>query len=77
MPSYDYSCDKCHEIFELEHSMQETFDYTVCGNRQDLGNGDFTECEGYLHKVFRPAATHFKGQGWGKVYRIHKGKDIT
>lgn len=64
MPSYDYKCDHCEVVQEIEHRMQDTYE-------------DYT-CElcsiGLLHKMFRPAATHFKGQGWGKVYRVHKPK---
>lgn len=66
MPAYDYKCELCNQIFEFEHPMQDTMDWNPC-----------PECkidEAYLHKVFRPAATHFKGQGWGKTYRVHTPK---
>lgn len=65
--SYDYSCDNCQSVFEFQHSMEDTMDYTHCPN-EDSG------CVGYLHKVFTPTAVSFKGQGWGKVYRTHKPK---
>lgn len=67
MPKYDYKCDYCEEESEYSHPMAETMDHHLC-----------SLCErGYLHKVFKPAATHFKGQGWGKTYRVHKNKDVT
>jgi len=68
MPSFDYKCSLCNFIFEFKHPMAETMDWNTCPNLEELG------CQGYLHKVFRPAATHFKGQGWGKVYRTWKSK---
>lgn len=65
MPRYDYKCDGCEEVEEIEHSMAETLDYHACRN-----------CEtGFLHKVFTPVPGHFKGQGWGKVYRNHAPKE--
>lgn len=67
MPKYDYKCDECLLTFELEHAMEDTMELYPCVN-EDTG------CKGYLHKVFKPAATHFKGSGWGKVYRTYKPK---
>jgi putative FmdB family regulatory protein len=63
MPKYDYKCDGCNQVGEYEHPMAETMELHICGLCE----------EGLLHKVFQPQATHFKGQGWGKTYRIHPG----
>jgi len=67
MPKYDYRCSDCLVIFEMEHSMEDTMEWFDCPGGQEM-------CGGFLHKVFRPAATHFKGQDWGKVYRTWKSK---
>ncbi len=66
MPKYDYKCDACNTIFEAEHSMSDSWSDDDC-----LSEACST---GKLRKVFNPSATHFKGQGWGKTYRVHKGK---
>lgn len=70
MPRYDYKCDECQIIFEIDHPMEDTMDFTPCWNSIDEG------CEGYLHKMFRPTAISFKGSGWGKVYGTYKPKKI-
>ncbi len=69
MPSYDYECDACQVTFEIQHPMEETMDYFGCLNEED-------GCPGILKRVFTAPAVSFKGQGWGKVYRVHKGKQI-
>lgn len=71
MPKYDYKCNYCSVVIEIEHTMDETAEWDHCPRCEE--NGD-PEQGGYLHKIFRPAATHFKGQGWGKVYRKHTPK---
>ncbi len=65
MPKYDYRCSECNITFELEHAMEDTMELYPCVDET---------CEGYLHKVFKPAAVAFKGTGWGKVYRTYKPK---
>jgi putative FmdB family regulatory protein len=64
MPRYDYKCTTCGYITELEHSMNED---TL---------PECPDCMTPLKKVISAVASHFKGQGWGKTYRVHKPKDI-
>ncbi len=65
MPKYDYKCSHCDEVTELEHAMTDDYNYLTC---QDCGMGT-------IMKSFSAPATHFKGQGWGAVYRTHKPKE--
>lgn len=68
MPAYDYECDNCNNVFEAEHPMADSWTGEHCLE---------PSCSaGVLRKVFHPTAGHFKGQGWGKTYRVHKGKNI-
>lgn len=66
MPAYDYSCSYCDEVREYRHAMNENFNGITCST-----------CEvGILaKKLTPPAGTHFKGQGWGKIYRVHTPKE--
>lgn len=66
MPKYDYKCQLCSLVFELEHEMAETMSEEPCL---------VETCTGLLRKVFSATPGHFKGQGWGKTYRVHKGKN--
>lgn len=64
MARYDYDCSICDEIREYEHAMSEDYNGITC-----------SYCNvGVLFKKIRPAATHFKGQGWGKTYRTYNPK---
>ena len=76
MPKYDYKCDECEAIIEVTHPMEETRDYYRCADVVLELDGTETLCEGYLHKMFTPTPGHFKGGGWGKIYGVHKGKQI-
>lgn len=67
MPKYDYKCNICGYVEEIEHSIHEDLGGETC-----LGPG---ECDGELNKVFTSPAAHFKGQGWGAVYRNHTPKE--
>lgn len=65
MPKYDYKCTVCGLVEEYEHSMDA--DMVM----------ECSDCFAPVKKIIsNPAGTHFKGQGWGKTYRVHKGKDI-
>lgn len=64
MPKYDYRCPLCKEVEEFEHGMMEDPRF------------ECKRCVCYMQKIVTaPAGTHFKGQGWGKLYRVHKPKD--
>lgn len=66
MPKYDYKCDSCDEVEEMEHSISEDANGVPCR---------FPKCKGHLNRIISTApGTHFKGQGWGKIYRVHKPK---
>lgn len=71
MPSYDYKCDKCGEVFEIQHSIQDTADYEECMN---VTRAVDPCIGGYLHKQFSPTPAVFRGGGWGKVYGTWKSK---
>ena len=71
MPSYDYKCNYCNVIIEIQHSMEETAEWDHCPRCEE--NGD-PEHKGYLHRVFSPTPAVFRGGGWGKVYGTWKSK---
>lgn len=62
IPKYDYKCDTCVFVFEVEHPMADTMDFHECIDE---------DCTGLLHRVFTAVPGHFKGGGWGKVYGKH------
>lgn len=66
MPSYDYKCDDCGEVREYTHPMSETMDMHYC---EACGVG-------FLHKVFVPTPSVFKGQGWGKMTEYKPKKNV-
>jgi putative FmdB family regulatory protein len=68
MPKYDYKCQSCGHIEEIEHAMDENQNGAACLNPDNF------DCEGSIRKVFSAVPGHFKGQGWGKTYRVHKPK---
>ena len=53
MPLYDFQCEKCETIFEVERSMTETRTETCpnCGSKKTV-------------KVFSSAGIQFKGSGF-------------
>lgn len=66
MPKYDYRCDSCGHIEEFEFSVHDALPPEIM----------HLECPGNYRRIYNAAATHFKGQGWGKVYREHTPKKI-
>lgn len=65
MPKYDYRCP-CGEEEEFEFSIHDDIPTDII-HLACIGNG-------FYKRVYQSAATHFKGQGWGKTYRVHKPK---
>jgi len=69
MPTYDFKCRKCGEVFEHFQKMSDTTTPT-CPQVQlvDTGEGKpkaAVRCLGETDKVFRTAApAHFHGGGW-------------
>ena len=64
MPRYDYRCPSCKTVEEHEHGMMEDPIFQ-CG-----------DCYVNVERIVSVApGTHFKGQGWGKLYRVHKPKE--
>jgi putative FmdB family regulatory protein len=53
MPIYEYRCEKCEKVFEIQHRMSES--KTVC-----------EECGGGLERLISRTAFQFKGGGWYK-----------
>lgn len=65
MPKWDFKCSKCGHIEEVEYSLHDEQPTVEC----PYGHGP-------CRKMFNPTPGHFKGGGWGKVYGVHKGKQI-
>lgn len=65
MPKYDYRCETCGQVEEINHSMDEDYNGLECAH---------IECDGHITKMFTAPAVRFKGQGWGGVYRTYKPK---
>jgi putative FmdB family regulatory protein len=63
MPRYDYACTFCDNIVDVERSLTDEEIVPKC-----------YLCEEPTKRIYGIAGTHFKGQGWGKVYRTHKPK---
>lgn len=53
MPVYEYTCTKCNENFEIEHSIKET-------NKQHLCK----ECSALLKRKISKTSFVLKGSGW-------------
>ncbi len=54
MPTYDYKCEKCGQVFEVTHGFDE--------DSPDSCLSD--SCDGTLRRVFSPPTIIFKGSGW-------------
>ncbi len=54
MPTYEYKCEKCGQVFEISHGFDEEPDKTCPAE----------DCDGSLHRVFSPPTIIFKGSGW-------------
>lgn len=63
MPKYEYSCTFCDNVVEVERKMSEPELIPKC-----------YLCESPTKRIYGVSAAHFKGQGWGGVYRNHKPK---
>lgn len=62
MPTYDYRCDKCHQVFEAVQSMKAdrftTCPEALCKNANGWGHGEVTRLLG------TGAGLIFKGSGF-------------
>ena len=62
MPTYDYRCDKCHQVFEAVQSMKAerfvTCPEALCKNAEGWGHGEVTRLLG------TGAGLIFKGSGF-------------
>ncbi len=54
MPTYDYKCEKCGAVFEINHGFDEKPRKTCLAD----------DCDGRLRRVFSPPTIIFKGSGW-------------
>ncbi|MFW2331702.1 MAG: FmdB family zinc ribbon protein [Nitrospinota bacterium] len=57
MPIYEYKCEKCGEIIEVNQSISAK-PLKIHTQKQN--------CDGPLRKLFSPNAFHLKGGGWFK-----------
>jgi putative FmdB family regulatory protein len=65
MPWYDYQCEKCGSVFEVQHTMSYSGKVKCrkCGSTRTV-------------KIFQPAGVHFKGSGF-YVTDSHKGSSTV
>ncbi len=54
MPTYDYKCEKCGQVFEITHAFDD--------KAPDSCRGE--NCDGTLRRMFSPPTIIFKGSGW-------------
>ncbi len=54
MPTYDYRCEKCGQVFEMSHAFDAKPPETCCDEH----------CDGTLRRIFSPPTIIFKGSGW-------------
>jgi putative FmdB family regulatory protein len=52
MPTYDYKCPACDEVFEIKRSLSDETPVTC------------PICHGETRRVFTPVGVHFKGSGF-------------
>ena len=69
MPTYDFKCQKCGHIFELNQGMNDQ--NPTCSELQPSDVPDLTigrmPCGGETEKVYLSASpVHFSGSGWAK-----------
>lgn len=64
MPVYEYKCTFCDNVVEVERRITDEEVAPKC-----------YLCEEPTKRIYSLAGTHFKGQGWGKNYRVYKPKD--
>jgi putative FmdB family regulatory protein len=61
MPIYEYRCDTCQKVYEIQHRMSET--RTAC-----------EQCGNPIERLISRSAFSFKGGGWYKdLYSSSKG----
>jgi len=53
MPSYDYKCDTCETVVEVQRSFDEE------------GSPTCVACNTTMSRVWNATPAHFKGGGWG------------
>ena len=54
MPTYDYKCIECDDVFEVTHGMNDTVE-------------SCPRCGGRVRRLFRPVGIIFKGSGFYKT----------
>lgn len=54
MPTYDYKCIECDDVFEVTHGMNDTVE-------------SCPRCGGMVRRLFRPVGIIFKGSGFYKT----------
>lgn len=54
MPTYEYECQKCGQVFEVRQSFSD----------KPIGHCQVNGCRGRVRKLFRPPAIIFKGSGF-------------
>ncbi|MBD3293675.1 MAG: FmdB family transcriptional regulator [Armatimonadia bacterium] len=54
MPTYDYKCEKCGNVFEIRHPF----------DADPPDSCSLDDCDGTLRRVFSPPTIIFKGSGW-------------
>ncbi len=62
MPSYDYKCRDCHDVFEARHPISENVE-------------SCPKCGGKVRRLFHPVGIIFKGSGFYSTdYKTGSGK---
>lgn len=54
MPTYDYRCAECNDVFEVVHAVDEELE-------------SCPKCGGRVRRVFHPVGIIFKGSGFYKT----------
>ena len=67
MPTYDYKCDTCEEVFEVFQSFN---DDPLTGCPEEI-------CEGLVKKIFSAPGISFKGSGFYKNDSRSSGGEKT
>ena len=67
MPSYDYRCTACHEVFEISHDMNSDRTGAKPLDCPLVADGVETECIGSLKRAYLSAPPmRLDGTGWTK-----------